>query len=116
MMRSASCFLLVGVSGVCERQRWRMATRQANSPSNYINARPHSLLEQLDGCGFANTTCAADEDGDEVLDSVALCVTGPHGLAGNHLKGRAGEEEVGHGIDGRTVSTTQSERRVKLGG
>ena len=70
----------------------------------------------IDGGGFANTTGAADEDGDEVLDAVALCVTRPHGLAGNHLKGRAGEEVVGHGIDGRTVSTTQSERRVKLGG
>jgi hypothetical protein len=91
-------------------------TRPAGLPSNYVNARPHGPLEQLDGGGLANTAGASDEDGDKVLDAVALCVTGPHGLAGNHLKWRAGKEEVGHGIDGRTVSTTQSERRVKQGG
>jgi hypothetical protein len=91
-------------------------TRRAGLPSNYVNARPDGPLEQLDGGGLANTAGAADEDGDKVLDAVALCVTGPHGLAGNHLKWRAGKEEVGHGIDGRTVSTTQSGRRVKQGG
>jgi len=52
--------------------RRRQYDKLAGLPSNYIDARPHGPLEQLEGGGFANTAGAADEDGDKVLDAVAL--------------------------------------------
>lgn len=80
-----------------------------DSPSDYIDTRPHCPSEQLDSSGFTNTAGASDKDGDKVLDPVSLGIAQANRFTGNHLERRAREEEVGvHGIDGRTVSTTQS--------
>ena len=86
----------------------RNGNTTADLPSDYVNARPHGPFEQLDGGRFSNSSCPAHEYPNKVRYAMALRVACADALAGNHLEGSAFGEEV-HGIDGRTVSTTQSD-------
>lgn len=77
-------------------------------PSKDIDSRSHGSLEEFLRGRLANATGATDEDGDEVLDAVALRIASANGFARDHLQRLVVEEQRSHCIDGRTDDATQS--------
>lgn len=86
--------------------------REAHLPSNDIDPRPHSPLEEFQSSRLANAAGTTDEDTDKVLDEVALAIAGADGFGRYHLQRLSREEVACHCIDGGTGVTTQSDAEL----